>query len=246
LEAAIASAELRVLPDASAVAGAAAELWAQTAHEAVRSRGVFRVALSGGSTPEGLYALLAQKRSPQPPWTDTEMFWADERYVPHHHADNNYNRAQHTLMIFASIPEHRLHPIRTDSEDAAHAAADYERVMRSAFPEQDWPVLDLALLGLGEDGHTASLFPKDPALAETRLWVCPAQAPSEPRTRITLTLPVFNHARLAVFLICGRSKAGILKRVLSAAETPPLPAQLIRPASGRVIFLADRESAYGL
>jgi 6-phosphogluconolactonase len=201
------------------------------------------MALSGGHTPRLLFDVLTQERFRDLPWAKTELFWVDERYVPLDHADSNYRLAREALLDHVPIPKESIHPMPTAAGAPAVDAAAYEALLRQAFlrqafPGQDWPRLDLVLLGLGEDGHTASLFPGAAALLERRRWVCASQSPKGIRDRITLTLPVLNAARQKLFLVCGKSKAAVLKRALESSEEPPLPAGLIKEA----VFLVDREA----
>jgi len=199
--------------------------------------GGFRVALSGGKTPELLFRLLASLQDL--PWSTTEIFWVDERHVPPDHAESNYRLAREALLDHVPIPKRNIHPMPTGANDPKSDAQDYEVMLRGEFLGQSWPRFDLALLGLGDDGHTASLFPGDPALREDLRWVCATQSPQGIRDRLTLSVPALNQASKKVFLVCGRGKAGILKAVLDPKESAPLPARLITGA----LFLADREAA---
>jgi len=223
--------------NAAAVAAAAARLWVNAAQAAQKIRGVFRVALSGGQTPALLFRLLAKGRFQRLPWETTEVFWVDERYIPHDHAKSNYRLTRELLLDHVPVPKENVHPIPTDSGDPACDAAAYEALLRQVFPDQDRPRFDLVLLGLGDDGHTASLFPDDGAVSEQKRWVRAARAPKGIRDRITLTVPTLNRSPLKMFLVCGEGKAAILKKVLYAPDLrPPLPAQLIEDP----VFLADR------
>jgi 6-phosphogluconolactonase len=212
------------------VAREAADLWAREAREAGRGR--FRVALSGGRTPEALFRLLDVDL----PWDRTDMFWVDERYVPHGHAESNYRLAKELLLDHVPVPRENIHPIPTSSGDPARDAADYEAILRRAFPGQAWPRFDLVLLGLGEDGHTASLFAGDAALTERTRWAAAALSPRGVRDRITLTAPSLNAARLKLLLACGESKAAALRQaVQEPASRTPLPIQLL----DGLVVLAD-------
>jgi len=225
------------------LAEAAARLWAEASGAAVSARGIFRIALSGGRTPQALFRFLAEKYSNQLPWEKTELYWCDERSVPQDHEQSNYRLAREALLDRVAIPSANVHPVPTGSNDPKRDAAAYETVLRQAFTDQAWPALDLALLGLGADGHTASLFPGEAALLERDLWVSAARAPVGVPERITLTVPALNGSRLVVFLVAGTDKAQILRTVLTDRGRPPLPAQMIKPSSGRVLFLADQDAA---
>jgi 6-phosphogluconolactonase len=240
--------EIVLLADGPAVARAAAERLETLAREATAARGRFAVALSGGSTPRTLFALLAREpfRSAVA-WERVEVFWGDERCVPPTHADSNYRMAREVLLDAVPIPAERVHRIAGESPDPAGAAAAYEteiaRVLGS-IPGGPPPVLDLVLLGMGADGHTASLFPHTTALGEGRRWVVANHVPGLGTHRITLTWPILNRAAHVLFLVVGEDKASALRQVL---EGPPdverLPSQGIRPEEGRLVFLCDRLAA---
>jgi 6-phosphogluconolactonase len=219
------------------VAEKAAQLWAHEALVSTSIRGVFRVALSGGKTPEPLFRLLTEDRFNSLPWEKTEVYWTDERYVPHGHAESNYRLAREALLDDVPVPKEHVHPMPTDSGDPEHDAAAYEDLLRQTFRNEAAPRFDLVLLGLGDDGHTASLFPGDAAVADTQCWVRASRSPKGVRDRITLTVPVLNRAALKIFLVCGEGKAAILRKILfEPALRPPLPAQLIEEP----VCLADR------
>ncbi|OGR60658.1 MAG: 6-phosphogluconolactonase [Elusimicrobia bacterium GWA2_69_24] len=230
---------LRCYPDEAAVALAAAEFFAKKALAAIDLRGVFRVAISGGATPLATYRLLASPVSVGLPWSKIHVYWVDERYVPADSAESNYRMARESWLSHVPIPAENIHPMLTLGGDPSVGAAAYEAALRIDFPEQPWPRFDLVLLGLGGDGHTASLFPGDAALMEKRRWVCAAYSPVGVRSRITLTLPVLNRARLRMCLVCGRGKADVLRRVIERETHPLLPAQLLH----RTLYFADSEAA---
>jgi 6-phosphogluconolactonase len=221
------------------VAREAADLWSREARAAAARRDRFRVALSGGRTPRSLFRLLDAGL----PWDRTDVFWVDERYVPHGHAESNFRLARELLLAHVPAPAENLHPMPTASGDPDRDAAGYEQTLRAAFPGQAWPRFDLVLLGLGEDGHTASLFPGDPALSERTRWAASARSPKGVRDRITLTVPAINAARLKVLLVCGEDKAAVLKKLVRGPDLqPPLPAQLIED----LLIVADCPAAAGL
>ena len=220
---------------------AAADLFSRVAADAADCRGVFRVALSGGKTPEALFRLLSQHSFKLLPWEMTEVYWVDERYVPPDHAESNYRLARELLLERVPIPPDCVHAMPTGSGDPPRDAAAYETILRAAFPGEAWPVFDLALLGLGEDGHTASLFPSQPELSEKVRWVVASRSPKGIPDRITLTVPAIDHARSVVFLVSGAAKATVFREVYSAVQPrADLPATFIRPAAGRLLFLADQ------
>lgn len=201
--------------------------------------GRFRVALSGGRTPQALFRLLDAAL----PWDRTDVFWVDERYVPHDHAESNFRLAKKLLLDRVPVPAGNIHPMPTGSGDPARDAAGYEQTLRAAFPGAPWPGFDLVLLGLGDDGHTASLFPNDAALLERTRWAAAARSPHGVRDRITLTVPAINAARLKLLLACGEGKAAILtKAVREPAPQPLLPIQLFSD----ILVLADLPAAAGI
>lgn len=225
----------------------AAELFIQLADQAASSRDRFAVALSGGSTPRALYILLAspQFRS-RVPWPKVHIFWGDERCVPPDHPESNYRMAREALLDAVPIPSQNIHRMPGEYEDHARAAAEYERALKTFFkvPEDAWPRFDLILLGMGDDGHTASLFPETPGFAERERWVADNYVAKLGTHRLTLTAPVINHAANVVFLISGKAKAPVLKEVLEGEYQPHrLPSQLVRPEGGKLLFILDQAAA---
>lgn len=204
----------------------------------------FTIALSGGSTPLHLFRLLAEQpyRS-RVPWHRLHFFWGDERMVPPDHEDSNYGVANRALLRQLRLPPDHIHRIRGEAEDPDEAAAEYEKELRQAFRlkgEGELPRFDLVLLGMGTDGHVASLFPGNPALWENRKLVTSAYLPKPGIHRITLTCPVINNAACIVFMVAGEEKAEILQRALEGPHEPQLlPAQLIRPQEGEVLWYID-------
>jgi 6-phosphogluconolactonase len=236
--------EIEQLPTVQSLYEAAATLFHRASTDAIRERGSFSVALAGGSTPRGLYSLLADDRRWREgvAWNAIDFFWGDERHVPPDHPDSNYRMAHEALLSKVRVATERVHRVQSESPDASIAATLYEAELRETLAGGEGiPRLDLILLGLGTDGHTASLFPGTAAVSErVRLvfgnWVGELDA-----YRITMTLPVLNAARLVIFLVAGEEKAEAVKAVLHPdAAAPPLPAQLVRPADGRVLWLLDR------
>jgi len=236
----------------------AAPFIAELAAGCARERGVFDLALSGGRTPRGVYAGLCEPAlRGTVPWEKVRVFWGDERFVPADHPESNFRLAREALLDRVPIPAERVFPIPTGAPTAAAAAAAYERTLQEAFGVAPFPCFDLMLLGIGADGHTASLFPGGPECEERERWVVASRAPAGNlvRERVTLTLPVLNAARVVVFLATGREKRAILEQVLAEAavaaagrggptgsarpERRLLPAERVRPASGRLLWFVD-------
>jgi 6-phosphogluconolactonase len=241
-------ATVRTFPDAEAVSRAAAEEFVRCAGEAVNARGRFTVVLSGGSTPKRMYQLLAA-----PPlrdrvdWPRVFVFWGDERAVPPDHPDANYHTAHAELLTKVPVPAGNVFRMEGERPLAA-AAADYQEAVARALgvpPDGPPPALDLVLLGMGPDGHTASLFPGNDALAEGTRWVVPVHgAPKPPPDRLTMTAPLLNTAREVLFLVAGADKADRLAEVLDGPPDPHrLPSQLVRPAGGLLVWYVDRSAA---
>lgn len=234
-------------PDAAGLAEAAAERFAGIVERAVARTGRATVALAGGSTPKGLYTLLAAEpyRS-RLPWRQTHVFWGDERCVGPEHAESNYRMAAEILLRHVPIPPEQIHRMRGEDPEPDRAAADYGRLLSAVFQPRagGLPRLDLVLLGMGADGHTASLFPGSPALREVTRPVVAAYIERLRGYRLTLTLPVLNEAHAIMFLVAGRDKARALRLVLEAAPPrDPLPARLVSPHDGTVTWLADADAA---
>ena len=217
---------------------------AQTAREAMETRGVFCLGLAGGSTPLGAYGLIGA--DPAFPWPNTQLFWGDERCVPPNHSASNRGAALEALGPPPSLPRDHIHPIRGQLPPE-EAAQDYEWRLRGFFAAQGCPRWDLLLLGLGPDGHTASLFPGSPALAEQEAWVAPVAAPRhlEPHLpRVTLTLPAINAARRVLFLATGASKQPVVAAIRDDWEraAQDYPAARVRPR-GTLLWHLDRAAA---
>jgi 6-phosphogluconolactonase len=233
-----------VVADAAALFRAAAAEFSRCAREAIAAGGRFCVALSGGNTPRGVYSLLAAEQGKTLPWNRIFVFFGDERHVPPDHPDSNYRMANETLLSKVPIPPQNV--FRVPAELPADVAADkYERSLREFFnlPENALPNFDLVLLGLGDDGHTASLFPGTAALAETSRLVVANWIEKFQSYRITFTYPVINRAAEALFLVSGDSKSQILKAVLDPSGPRVYPAQAVQPQAGILMWLVDREAA---
>ena len=213
-----------------------------------------RIALAGGSTPRRVYEFLSG-RDPAVgtrlrhavDWSEVEVFFGDERYVPPDHAESNYRMARESLLAHVPLSAAQVHPWPTAAGDPAADAARYEATLRAAFPERPAggpPRFDLVLLGLGTDGHTASLFPDTAALGEPSRWAVANHVPRLGAWRLTLTFPVLNAAQQVVFLVAGGDKAPVLARVLEGPEAPDeLPAQRVQPTDGQLTWLVDRAAA---
>jgi 6-phosphogluconolactonase len=235
--------QLRVVPDAEAVANSAAELFVQLAARAISQRGRFRVALSGGSTPRRTYQLLAAPHwRSQLAWPKIDMFLGDERYVPPDHPESNYRMVREALL--QHVPEANLHRVPTELEPEATANAYDEDIRRTFASATGIPQFDLIFLGLGTNGHTASLFPGSRLLHENSRLVAAEFVPEAKRWRISMTLPLLNQGRMDAFLVAGKEKADVLREVRAGAFDPErLPAQLIRPENGELLWLVDQAAA---
>ncbi len=235
---------LEVFPTAAALARGAAERVAVVLDGALQAGGNASLALSGGSTPRSLYELLSE-----PPcrdridWTRLHIFWGDERCVPPESAESNYRMAQQTLLRHVKTPPHHVHRMRGELPPAGAARA-YELELRSALGAgpDEIPRLSLVLLGLGEDGHTASLFPNTPVLDERRRLIAEVFVERLAASRITMTFPLLNNARTVMFLVSGGSKAAILRSVLQE-HRPALPATGVSPQAGELFWYLDRDAA---
>jgi 6-phosphogluconolactonase len=236
--------KIEVAGNADALSQAVAAQFVRLTTDAVRARGRCAVALSGGSTPRGVYRMLAYEpfRS-RVRWDQIDFFWGDERHVPPDHADSNYKMAEDAMLSKVPVATTQIHRIRGEMADAERAALEYEREIRASFSDPV-PRFDLVHLGLGTDGHTASLFPGSPALDDQdRLCVANWVATLGVH-RITLTLPVLNAARAVVFIVSGAEKAAVVREVVRAPDASGrLPAALIQPVDGELWWMLDRAAA---
>jgi 6-phosphogluconolactonase len=236
-------AELRIFPDPDRLAAAMARAVADALSAAVGARGAASIALSGGRTPRTLYERLARAHRDAVPWARVHVYWGDERYVPPDDERSNYRMARETLLDHVPVPPAHIHRVPTESADPAATAAAYESTLRTHFGPVG-PRFDLILLGLGDDGHTASLFPGSPALDERERWVVAATGSADPRVRVTLTLPAIAHAAAVHFLVTGGSKAQVLRRALvGPPDARACPASAVRPHDGTLIWWADEAAA---
>lgn len=257
--------EICVVSDTAAVWDEGARRFAAAAQEAVAARGRFMVALSGGSTPEGLYRELASRHLASAPgktsealgvpWSQTHVFFGDERYVPHDDPQSNFRMAREALLDHVPIPAEQVYPMPTDAAEPSAAAAEYEKTLVRVFHAPQAlasqattappvPRFDLILLGMGPDGHTASLFPGTEAVYEQRRLVVAPWVEKFKTYRLTLTPPVLRHGRQVLFLASGAAKADTLCDVLEGDYDPSfLPSQIVRPVDGRLTWLVDQEAA---
>jgi 6-phosphogluconolactonase len=231
---------VEILPDPRALAHHVAE-WVTQAASA--TRGPFRVSLSGGSTPKALYALLASDEfKTRFPWPRVFWYWGDERFVPYDHPDSNYRMTREAMLAKAPVPPENIFPIPTDG-DPDDAARRYERTLQKAYGAEaldpQRPLFNVTLLGLGPDGHTASLLPEEPVLNERKRWVA-AVSHGRPEVRITLTYPPIDSSRRVAFLVSGEEKAAIFSAIRSGNSD--LPAARVRPV-GELIWFADQAAA---
>lgn len=237
--------EIVILPDAAAVTRRAAEEFLKAATEAITRKDSFTVSLSGGSTPRALYSLLADDPAfrSKVPWSKIHFFFGDERHVPPDHADSNFRMANESLFSKGLIHPDRITRIKAENPDADKAALDYERALRAYFKLKDgeYPAFDLVLLGMGDEGHTLSLFPGTKALHASNRIVVRNWIGKLFTERITLTAPAANQANRAIFLVTRSDKALALKAVLEGPYEPEqLPAQLIQPVNGNLLWLVDQ------
>lgn len=244
------SREIRVFADAHDMSRAAADVMVRLAGEAVQARGLFVVALAGGSSPKTLYMLLAgHTYRHSVPWEKVHFFWGDERHVPPDHNDCNYRMARETMLSKVEVPAGNIHRVRSENPDARQAAEDYETELREFFTANNLlanglPRFDLVLLGMGPDGHTASLFPGTHAVRERERWVAAPWVDKFHTYRVTLTPLVLNNAACILFFVGGEEKAETLRAVLEGAEeSDRYPAQVIRPTGGVLCWMVDRAAA---
>jgi 6-phosphogluconolactonase len=243
-----ASPEVRRLEDPRAVCVEAAAEFSNACARALEERGQVRVALAGGTTPRLLHAILSHAPDRERiPWRAIDFFWGDERAVPPEHPDSNFRMAQETLLAPLEIEANRIHRMHGEGTDLDAAASSYEAEMARGFGltgRDRPPRFDLIMLGMGSDGHTASLFPGTKALEEHERWAVANFVPPLESWRLTLTYSVINAAAHVVFLVTGNEKAAALQEVLEGAPDPMrYPSQAVAPENGRLLFLVDRDAA---
>jgi 6-phosphogluconolactonase len=236
--------EVRILADAAAIAKRAAQEFVQAATNAVEEKGSFAVALAGGSTPKALYGLLVNDPTlrAQIPWDKMHCFFGDERSVPPDHADSNFHMASEALLSKAPLKPEQISRIKGEYQDTEKAALEYQQTLRSYFNLTDGqvPRLDLVLLGMGNEGHTLSLFPGTKALHDNGRLVVRNWVGKLYTERVTMTAPMPNNAGLVIFMVTGADKALALKAVLEGPYEPEqLPSQLIQPKNGKLLWLVD-------
>ena len=238
----------QVWPNADAMAQASARKFAERVEHAVATRGVARIAISGGSTPQTAFKLLADPAQPflaTIPWDKLQLYWVDERCVPPDHPESNYGVCRDLLLSKVPIPAENVH--RMEGElDPEEAASRYESTLRNTMKLEgaETPAFDLVDLGMGPDGHTASLFPHTEGLNEIGRLAIANHVPQKDTWRISLTWPVINHGAEVVFEVAGVGKTDVLAEVLTGPRDPErLPSQLIRPANGKLLFLLDEAAA---
>ncbi len=233
--------DVRVYPDVGALSRAVAS--ALVGQISAAGGDHFTLALAGGSTPRTLYQLLARDYHNLTRWDRLLLFWGDERYVPHDDPRSNYRLVRETLLDEIEIPPDHVHPMPTDFSTPDEAARAYETTLRAHFTTA-LPRFDLVLLGMGADGHTASLFPRTRVVQERTRWVVAVRAPVEPAERLTMTLPVLNAAASVFFLVTGAEKAEMLHRALSEPpDALACPASAVRPSAGKLVWWADEAAA---
>ncbi len=239
--------EIKILPDKPALAAEAARHFVLLARTAVEKNGRFCVALSGGSTPRALHQLLAQPPlRDQVPWQKVIIFWGDERFVPLDDADSSFLMAQETLLKHVPIPPQNIYPAPTVGLTLATAVHQYTSTLQTVLGAAV-PRFDLILLGMGPDGHTASLFPGQPevVMPSDQLVTAITNSPKPPPLRLTFTYKLLNAAKNVIFLVAGADKSEMVRQVLGegTAVVPPLPAQLVQPNSGKLTWLLDESAA---
>jgi 6-phosphogluconolactonase len=235
---------IQVLPDLEAMSHKGAEMFVNTSRTCIASKGKFSAAVSGGSTPRKLYGLLGSAEyRPHVDWQRVHFFWVDERCVPKEHEESNFKTTFDMLLSKVSIPDKNTHRIKGE-EDPDQAARDYEEEVRKFFGMSGLPMFDLVILGMGEDGHTASLFSGSNLLKERIRLAAPVYLEKPNWNRITLTLPVLNNATQILFLVAGHSKADVVYEILgNGRKKERYPAGLISPVHGSITWLIDQEAA---
>jgi 6-phosphogluconolactonase len=237
--------EVQVAPDLNVLYHDAADLFVEVARRAVLGNGRFTVALSGGPTMPGFFRLLSQEPfRRQIPWKKTFVFWGDERHVPQDSLDSNFKMAWDHLLSRVPLNRNQVYPMTNGAGTAAVAGEKYEKLLKVIWGSKELPSFDLNLMGVGEDGHTASMFPHKGILKEAKRWVVGYIPNTKVGGRVTLTFPVFNASKLTVVLVEGKRKAAIIQKVLEGKSNPALyPVQNLKPKAGRLIFLMDAVAA---
>jgi 6-phosphogluconolactonase len=236
---------IAIYPDIDTLSQQAAQYVVRIASESIADRGRFTIALSGGTTPRKLYGLLgSEPYSSQIDWKLVHIFWGDERCVPLDNPDSNYSMAQEVLLSKIPIPALQVHRMPADQPDRDAASYAYTIEIQRTFGTNGIPGFDLIQLGMGPEGHTASLFPHQASLHEKQRLVIPVSVPKPPPNRLTFTPPLLNAARNILFLVTGSDKADALQAVLEGEYQPEeYPAQIVRPPNGEVVWMLDRAVA---
>jgi 6-phosphogluconolactonase len=238
------SKHIEVLPDSKALIQRSLELVLEKLRQAIAERNTATIALSGGSTPKPLYEALAQQDLP---WEKLQIFWGDERYVPHDHPDSNALMARQAWLDKVPIPAANIHPMPTDESDPNDAATRYDRELRQLLKleQGQFPQIDVMLLGMGDDGHTASLFPRTNALQVCDRLVTVGNKDGQPR--ITLTIPVINESKAIIFVVAGENKQAALAQIFAPdPDTETYPSSLIHPEHGELWWLLDQAAGANL
>ena len=240
--------EILIVADAQILGRTSAEIIVRQISASLDTKAFFTIVLAGGSTPQYLYTLLATDARFKAiiPWERIHFFWGDERHVPPAHSDSNFKMADEAMLSKVHVPSENIHRIRGEDPDAVKIAAAYEDVLRSFFEltPQQFPRFDCVLLGMGPDGHTASLFPETSALRNQQRLVVANWVEKFHSYRITMTAPVFNNAECIIFLVSGEKKAEMLRMVWEGdGESDRFPVQLIRPTNARFLWIVDRAAA---
>ena len=236
--------EVIIEPDAVHLASRCAEIFCDISRESAEEKGYFAVAVSGGSTPRAMYRLISEDPfASKIPWQDTHLFWVDERLVPFEDPESNFGTAKKDYIEKVSIPPEHLHPMPVSSSPEEGAEL-YQEELERFFQGlgTDNPAFDLILLGVGKDGHVASLFPDQGGLNEKKRWVIAVKGGNPYVSRLTMTYPILNHARHIVFHVSGKDKSEILRSIFQDRQSG-LPAQRIKPVNGKLIWLIDRDAA---
>ncbi len=237
--------QIAVYPDTNTLSQEAAQFIVRLPNESIVTRGRFSIALSGGSTPKVLYGLLGSELyRDQIDWSKVDVFWSDERCVPPDSADSNYAMAREVLLSRVPLSPQQVHRMPAELSDHHAAAQAYEREIQQSFGTSNIPHFDLIQLGMGPEGHTASLFPHQPSLHEEQRLVVFVIVPKPPPPRLTFTPPILNAARHVLFLVTGAEKADAVKAVIEGEYQPDeYPAQIVRPSEGDVVWMLDEAAA---
>ncbi len=242
--------DIKVFPDLKQMGSALAEKIVELSQEAIEQRKVFSLVLCGGKTPQLFYHLLGTQYSEKIQWNAVHLFWGDERWVPFYHPESNYAMANELMISKVSIPKENVHPMPVDAQTPNEGADIYEKKIKLYFEGIESVgkgfTFDAVILGLGEDGHSASLFPDSPALFESKRWVIPVQAPASYPTkdRLTLTFPVINGSKNVFFLVSGEKKFEIIQSIFKGKKVPgkKYPAEMVQPKGQLFWFIASQSS----